>query len=79
MQWPIKLCQLSGQNSTRESLKTALHSLATNVIFHVHQAIASRGHRDDWSMIGDNPTNSCSGSFLSLLQFHIHAADCIFK
>ena len=41
------------------------------MIFCGHQAIALRGHRDDWSMNEDDPADRRSGNFHALLQFRI--------
>ena len=56
-----------------------LRSIAATVIFCGHQAIALRGHRDDWSTIDDDSVDSRSGNFHALLQFRIDAGDCVLK
>jgi len=57
-----------------------LRSIAATVIFCGHQAIALRGHRDDWSMIDDDSAeSSCSGNFHALLQICIDAGDFVLK
>jgi len=52
---------------------------AATVIFRGHQAIALRGHHDDWSMVDDDPADNRSGNFHALLQFRIDAENFVLK
>jgi len=54
-----------------------LRSFAATVTVCGHQAIALRGHRDDWTMVNDDPVNSRSGNSHALLQFCIDACDFV--
>ena len=54
---------------TASENRLKLRSIAATVIFCGRQAIALRGHRDDWSTIEDDLVDSCSGNFMHYCSF----------
>ena len=56
-----------------------LRSIAATVIFCGRQAIALRGHRNDWTTIDSKSDENHSGNFHALLQFCIDAGDYTLK